>query len=79
MKKRKHLPTDPNQVLVIDILFNGVYIEVYRIRFPAPSAAVNGLTPKYKTLSPVILVTAAKPIACTGLKIIIKIYYKFFY
>ena len=43
-------------------------MDVYRIRLPAPNAAVSGFTPKYNTLRPVILVAAANPIACTGLK-----------
>lgn len=64
-----NIPTDPSHVFRIDILFIGVYTDVYSKRLPAPNAAVSGLTPKYNTPSPVALVTAAKLMAWTGLKL----------
>lgn len=46
--------------------FRGVYIEVYRNKLPAPSAAVYPFTPKYKRPTPVAAVAMAKFIACSG-------------
>ena len=60
---------DPIHVFTILILFKGVYIQVYRIRFDAPSTAVNPLHPKYKMERPEVLAIKAKLSACKVLQI----------
>lgn len=45
------------------ILFKGVYIEVYKIKFARPKLAAIPLTPQYKIPIPVRLDAAAKVIA----------------
>lgn len=57
------LPIDPTQVFKILIRFNGVYTEVYRIKFAAPSAAVKPLTPSANVVTPAMPETTAKPMA----------------
>lgn len=54
-------------MFIILILLRGVYIEVYRMRFVTPNAAVNAFMPKYKVVTPVTAQTEAKLKACTGL------------